>query len=138
MKFTNFVLCTEKCYLFNENGITFPCVIQKYTKFANFTGLYFFSRQLFHHISHPNLTILPTLGCSLIINAVVVMNCTIFSVQCLTTLRFRFDLLYGDSTCSGCLLVAGVNIHMCTRGIADRVHVATTSSYHTADHGGRH
>ena len=28
-------------YLFLDSGINFPCAVQKYAKFANFTGLYF-------------------------------------------------------------------------------------------------
>ena len=36
-----FVLRTENWYQHRENGINFQCVIQKYTKFANFAGLYF-------------------------------------------------------------------------------------------------
>ena len=36
-----FVLRTENGYRFLDVGINFPCVIQKYTKFAIFTGLHF-------------------------------------------------------------------------------------------------
>ena len=36
-----FVLRAENLYPYRENGLNFPYVIQKYTKFANFTGSYF-------------------------------------------------------------------------------------------------
>ena len=36
-----FVLRTENWYRYREKGINFPCVLQKYTKFANFADWYF-------------------------------------------------------------------------------------------------
>ena len=36
-----FVLRAENRYRFLDSGISFPRVMQKYTKFANFVGLYF-------------------------------------------------------------------------------------------------
>ena len=51
------------CILFLDSGINSPCVLQKYKKFANFTGLYFFH----YNISQPNFAISPTLECSLIL-----------------------------------------------------------------------
>ena len=66
-KFCIFVLRTENSYQYREKGINFSCVIQKDTKFANFTGLYFSHFTTFYNILQPNFAILLSLRCSLLL-----------------------------------------------------------------------
>ena len=44
-----FGITHEKLIPFSRRGFNFPCVIRKYAKFANFTGLYFLHFTTFPH-----------------------------------------------------------------------------------------
>ncbi len=49
-----FVLRAEKCYHISNCVDTFPYIIEKYTKFVNFTGLYFTKYVIIVIMSQPN------------------------------------------------------------------------------------
>ena len=55
------MVCEKQKKHISKSGYTFLRVAQKYTKYKNFTGLYF---PTVYNVLQPNFTILLNLGCA--------------------------------------------------------------------------